>query len=99
MSNTTKSWSMTIDNPKNGRVVEVQVERILTETDDPTEAWTETTTIYGDLRDFDREEIFDRVARQERCSQYGGQRYVSSPMMICHDETATVITQSGGLDI
>ena len=94
-----KSWSMTIDNPKNGRLVEVQVNRVLMTTDDETQAWTETTTIYGDLRDFDREEIFDRVARQERCSQYGGQPYVGSPMMIRHDETATVVKQTGGLDI
>jgi hypothetical protein len=46
-----------------------------------------------------REDIMNALARQERSSQFGGQRYVSAPRILTCNPITTIMVQSGGLDI
>ncbi len=55
--------------------------------------------IYGNLTEMNRDDIMDALGRQERSSQYGGQRYVSAPRILTCNPITTVMVQSGGLDI
>lgn len=82
-----------------GKEYRVNIIKTLEEGDEPNEGWRETHEIYGNLTEMNRDDIMDALGRQERSSQYGGQRYVSAPRILTCNPITTVMVQSGGLDI
>lgn len=82
-----------------GKEYRVNIIKTLEEGDEPNEGWCETHEIYGNLTEMNRDDIMDALGRQERSSQYGGQRYVSAPRILTCNAITTVMVQSGGLDI
>mgnify|MGYP003336204629 CR=1 FL=1 len=94
-----KTYECGLRDYKTGKEFEVFIIKTLEEGDEPHVAWVENHTIYGNLTEMNREDLLSALCRQERSSQYGGQRYVGEPRILFCNEIVTIITQSGGLDI
>jgi hypothetical protein len=94
-----ETYERSLRDDTTGREFKVDIIKTLEEGDEPTEGWRETHTIYGNLTEMNREDIMNALARQERSSQYGGQRYVSAPRILTCNPITTIMVQSGGLDI
>lgn len=93
-----ETWKCCISDYKNGGEHPVTIIKTV-EAVDSTQGWRETTVFLGDLRSMDENDIMNSMARQERSSQYGGQRFVGSPEIVTRNHACTVMVQEGGLDI
>jgi hypothetical protein len=94
-----KTWKCCISNYANGGEVPVTITKTVEMIDESTQRWREVTVFIGDLTRMTHEDIMDSMARQERSSQYGGQRYVARPQIVSRTPICTVMVQEGGLDI
>jgi hypothetical protein len=94
-----ETYERSLRDDTTGKEFRVDIIKTLEEGDEPTEGWRETHTIYGNLTEMNREDIMNALARQERSSQYGGQRNVSAPRILTCNPITTIMVQSGGLDI